>query len=40
MAAHSYEYYEKLEETGKYEYRQFGLTACIAELVKLKFLKR
>lgn len=32
-------YYEKLEETGKYKYQQFGLTACNAELVKLKFFK-
>lgn len=33
------DYYDKLEETGKYRYRQFGLTACNAELVKLKFFK-
>lgn len=32
-------YYGKLEESGKYEYRQFGLTACNAELVRLKFFK-
>jgi hypothetical protein len=33
------EYCHKLEESGKYHYRQFGLTACNAELVKLKFFK-
>lgn len=33
------EYHDRLEETGKYRYRQFGLTACNAELVKLKFFE-
>jgi hypothetical protein len=33
------EYHDRLEESGKYRYRQFGLTACNAELVKLKFFK-
>jgi hypothetical protein len=34
------EYYSQLEASGKYLYRQFGLTACSAELVKLKFFKK
>ncbi|MEO7214956.1 hypothetical protein [Mucilaginibacter sp.] len=30
---------DRLEATGKYKHAQFGLTACNAELIKLKFFK-